>query len=276
MSTGYVLLDQPQTTPQYRWPRRARFSGVIGLHTAQSIIDRIAPDDGDRNVTRFILTRGDYGSYHELHDWDSITHLAPVDCETWHIAETDAYGYGMNSHSYGIAAACRDTDWDPDDWWTQTVIPKMARSARKVHLDHGFGLCPRWLTRDEMKRRVPGVGLHGTVQPGDRTDAWTRHPRRTELETMFMTAYMADDQPRYQPDPGPDPKGDDMLFVKSIDNDAVYLYVHDRTGKYWVYEGSTREVSARGGVVISVPGDGTELIDELWGAHPKIDGPLAA
>jgi hypothetical protein len=36
--------------------------------------------------------------------------------------------------------------------------------------------------------RVVGLTHHGDVQPGDRSDAWARHPRRAELDQMLLDA----------------------------------------------------------------------------------------
>ena len=101
------LDDHPNpNTPQQRRPRRAPLSGTVGVHTAESIMDTIGPDTGAENVAAFIASRSDYGSYHVLVDSDSVVVMAGDDAETWHIAESDNFGYGMNSHSWGISAAC--------------------------------------------------------------------------------------------------------------------------------------------------------------------------
>jgi len=192
MPTGYYLLDNPNRTPQCRTPRRSSLSGTVGVHTCESLMDDVGPDTGAENVASFIARRSDYGSYHVIVDSDSVVPMAPDSYETWHIAESDAYGKGMNWHSWGISAACQAATWDPDDDWTKRTITRMGAQIRAFWVRNGFNpddprIC-RWLTRDEAKRHVPGLVLHGVVQPSDRSDAWARHPQRHRLDQMLIDA----------------------------------------------------------------------------------------
>ena len=185
------LDDHPNpNTPQQRRPRRAPLSGTVGVHTAESIMDTIGPDTGAENVAAFIASRSDYGSYHVLVDSDSVVVMAGDDAETWHIAESDNFGYGMNSHSWGISAACSSHQWDPDDEWTKRTIAAMGAEIRAFWQRNGFDVaeCARWLTRDQAKNRTPGLVHHGVVQPSDRSDAWVRHPQKPELDQMLLDA----------------------------------------------------------------------------------------
>ncbi len=212
---GFYLIDRPNPyTAQCRHPRRAPLSGTVSVHTAEGALDAIAPDTGAENIAGFIGTRRDYGSYHVIVDSDSVVAIAPDDYETWNVAESDAFGQGMNSHVWGISAACRSVEWDPDTAWTQTVIRKMGAEIRAFWSRNGWNpddpnVC-RWLTRDEARRRQPGLVHHGVVQPSDRSDAWALHPRRAELDAMLIAAIRQDQPP-------PEPEEDIMATKEELE-----------------------------------------------------------
>jgi hypothetical protein len=182
---GFFLLDHPNQIQQYRHPRRQPLSGVVVVHTAESIVDDIGIDYGAENVANFIAGRADYGSYHEIVDSDSTVQMAPDDHETWHVA-ADAH----NWHSWGISAACAAHDWDPDRWWTRQAITRMGARIAEFWARNGFDVyaAARFGMRSEALARHPACYLHGVLQPGDRSDAWRDHPRREELENMLLDA----------------------------------------------------------------------------------------
>jgi hypothetical protein len=192
---GYYLLDHPNRTQQYRYPRRRRLSGTVVVHDTESIIDLVLPDYGAENTANFIVNRSDYGSYHELHDSDSVIPMAPDNYETWHAAAQTHDGTVYNWFAWGISAACRTTNWsaspwNPNYWWTVKVIASMGRSIRAFWERNGFDVnaCARWLTQAEGDRQLPGLIHHGVAQPEDRSDAWTKHPERAALDAMLITA----------------------------------------------------------------------------------------
>lgn len=191
--TGFFLLDHDCRIPQWRTPRRAPLSGVVGVHTAEGVMDDVDIDTGAENVAAFIVNRSDFGSYHEIVDSDSLVRCAPDDYETWHIG-ADL----MNWHSWGISAACRSTEWDPDGWWTQQTITRMGQQICAFWRRNGFDpiVCARELTREQALAKVPGWVLHGVMQT-DRTDAWEIHPRRATLSAMLnMAILIANGQPQ--------------------------------------------------------------------------------
>lgn len=186
MGTGWYLLDHPNTIQQYRTPRRSTLSGMVGVHTTEGPLDAIAPDTGAENVANFIVTRSDYGSYHCIVDTDSVVKMAPDEYETWHIA-ADAH----NWHSWGISAACRADEWDPDAEWTKKIISSMGAEIAAFWKRQGFidlALNPRWISRAAAIRHEPGLILHGDAQPEDRSDAWKYHPERGRLDQMLLDA----------------------------------------------------------------------------------------
>jgi hypothetical protein len=188
MATGFYLLDHPNRTQQYRYPRRERISGMVGVHTSEGVMDDVGIDTGAENVAAFIVSRSDYGSYHEICDSDSIVRMAPADHETWHIA-ADAH----NWHSFGVSAACRTVDWHPNSAWTRLTIRNMGISIARFWNEHGFdveALAGRWLTIDQARRREPGLIEHGTAQPLDRTDSWARLQLRDTYRRMLTDAIL--------------------------------------------------------------------------------------
>lgn len=199
VSPGFLLLERSTTIPQGRTPRRAAISGMVGVHTTEGALDRIAPDTGAENVANFIATRSDYGSYHEVVDTDSVRRIAPDEWETWHIG-ADAH----NWHAWGISAACRATEWDPDSDWTRQVIAIMGERIAAFWTRQGFldvARNPRWLTRDQALRHLPGLVHHGVAQPADRSDAWVAHPQRARLDAMLLDAIRAAAGGTPTPDP---------------------------------------------------------------------------
>lgn len=226
---GYYLEDHPNPhgVAQYRLPRRAATSGTVGVHTVECTVDMDGVDSGAENSANFIANRADYGSYHVLVDSDSEIVMARDEAETWHIAESDAFGYGMNSHAWGISAACRTTDWNPDEQWTQRTLWRMGRLIAEFWIRNGHGGLvdnPRWLSRDEAKRRVPGLVLHGVVQPSDRSDAWKNHPQRARLEQMLTDAIKAH---------GTKPKEWDEMASKAEIEQVVRSVVQQELTKIW-------------------------------------------
>lgn len=184
---GYFLLEHELGIQQYRYPRRAPISGMVGVHSTESIMDDVGPDTGPANVADFIARRTDYGSYHEIVGSQGYVPMAPDDYETWHIA-ADLH----NWHSWGISAACRSTDFDPDHPWTQATITIMGQRIAAFWERNQFDphQCARWITREEALQHIPGLIHHGDAQPADRTDAWTRHPRRADLDQMLIDAIL--------------------------------------------------------------------------------------
>jgi hypothetical protein len=189
---GYYLFDHPprrsQGAPRTTWGFPSAPSGVVAVHDTEGVMDNQGDDWGAENTAAYIVTRSDPGSYHEIHDGDSLVVMAPDDWMTWNVAADQA-----NGHNWGISAACRTVDWNPDTPWTQRVIASMGRSIAAFWERNGIDVARanRWITRAEANARIPGLILHGTWQPGDRSDAWATHPRRGELDQMLVDAISA-------------------------------------------------------------------------------------
>lgn len=180
-----TLLElNPQKTLQYGAVRRngATPSGVVGVHTAENDIDLDGVDLGAENVARFILTRSDYGSYHDLVDADSILRLVPYIAEAWGAP-------AINNHGYHVSAAVRAGLWD--------TIPKPRRDnivknmaiaavdyAEWLEEHYGIIIPARRLTKAEAEALKPGFVAHGDLDPGRRSDPGAKFDWDLFLQTF--------------------------------------------------------------------------------------------
>lgn len=193
MGTGFYLIDNPPRRSQGGTPRWEPANGMVGVHTTEGALDAILPDRGAENVANYIVNRSNPGSYHEVHDYDSVVVMAPDSWMTWHTAAAN-----LNGPAWGISAACRSTEWTvdpthPNYWWTITVIASMGRSIRAYWERNGYDVesSARWLTKDQARNRQTQHGRlyhHGVAQPEDRSDAWVLHPDRAVLDEMLVMA----------------------------------------------------------------------------------------
>jgi hypothetical protein len=178
----FYLLDNLPVTRQFHPSRNAPLTGGIILHTTESVMDTVGPDTGAENVAAFIARRSDYGSYHTLVDSDSTVRLVPDTYTAFHVAES-----GYNSRTFGLSFACRSTDLNPDSAWTQAAMKRAAAELVRFWRENGFdpAACARFRPASELLSGA-GISTHGEAQPRDRSDAWTRHPRRADLERLLL------------------------------------------------------------------------------------------
>jgi N-acetyl-anhydromuramyl-L-alanine amidase AmpD len=165
------LVDHPNPNQrQFLCPRRDDESGVFCVHTAENTPDFVAFDGGAEAVARFISTRSDPGSYHDLVDSDSSINLVDYGCEAFHVARD-----GFNRHAYGISAATRADVWPlaPETWkngCTRQMAAACARQAVRVRQLRGIIVPARRITRAQALARVPGFVSHAELDPTRRTD----------------------------------------------------------------------------------------------------------
>jgi hypothetical protein len=169
------LDDHPPVRSQFRDPRRQSVSGVVVVHTAESVMDMVGPDTGAEGVAHFITVRDTPGSYHELVDSDSYINVVRWTCEAFHD------GTGSNPHSFGLSFACRTTDWATMGDAKVTAFlergaQRAAAYARWCRTQHGIIIPSTRITRDESDRKVPGFISHGQRDPGRRTDPGQEFP----------------------------------------------------------------------------------------------------
>lgn len=169
------LIDNPPKTRQFRRPRREKPSGVIVIHTAESILDQIGEDSGAEDVARFIANRSDYGSYHTLADSDSTVRLIPFDAE--------AYGdrTGSNYHAIHISFACKAAGWAGMSAERRAAMihqgaTAAAEAARWLLANHDVVVPAFRISRADSERRLPGFISHAQRDPERRSDPGADFP----------------------------------------------------------------------------------------------------
>lgn len=169
------LEEHPPRVRQYREPRREKPSGVIVMHTAESVLDQIGVDTGAEDVARFIEQRTDYGSYHTLVDTDSRVRLVPFTAE--------AYGdrTGSNLHAVHISFACKAAGWAGMTAWRRVKMIERgaaaaAQAAKWIEQTEGVTVPARRITREQSERREPGFIPHADRDPERRTDPGAAFP----------------------------------------------------------------------------------------------------
>ena len=183
---GYYLFDNPPAIQQFHNPRRGKWTGGVLVHTAENVMDDVGPDTGAENIAAYIVRRNTYGSYHVLADSDSVIELLPPTAVAFHCAAD-----GYNSTTVGVSYACRTVDLHPDSEWTKKATRNIATVLVRWWQDAGFDpLAARFIPAPETRVRL-GLSTHGEAQPADRSDAWTRHPRRGELEALLLSEIAA-------------------------------------------------------------------------------------
>lgn len=164
------LQENPPAISQYRSSRRAAPSGVVVLHTAESIADVNPPDNGAESVARFIANRTNYGSYHAIVDADSIVQLCEWWWEAWHVGT-----YKMNYHSVGISVAAEAAKWNRyPSTWVEGAVDNAAKAAARYNQwlidNHGITIPAKRINVTQAIYKTPGFTTHGELDPSRRTD----------------------------------------------------------------------------------------------------------
>lgn len=172
--TAYLVANPPRIR-QYRRPRRQKASGVCVVHTAENLPDLDGVDGAAEAVAGFIVSRVDYGSYHDLCDSDSIVDLVPYDAEAYHD------GTGSNPHSYGVSGATQAHRWPTLPLLRRrAIVRNMAKAAARyaawLESTEGIVIPARRITREQSELLVPGFLAHGDRDPNRRTDPGKAFP----------------------------------------------------------------------------------------------------
>lgn len=180
---SWYLLDNPNPYQiQYREGRRGRLSGGVLIHTTES-----NRSQGALPIAHWIATqRRDHGSYHCIVDADRAIPMAPDNYETWHCAAP-----GFNQATWGISIAGRSSDLNPDDDWTRRVFTQMAWQLVSFWGRNGIDPAAQVFRPAQQLLTAPGLANHGDAQPWDRSDAFARHPRRSDLERLLLSQIAA-------------------------------------------------------------------------------------
>lgn len=168
------LEDHPPARRQFK-PRTRKPTGLIVVHTAESVMDTVGPDTGAENVARFIARRGDPGSYHTLVDADSRVRLVRYDQEAY------GDGTGSNPIAVHISAACAAADWPrmtptKREAFVVNLALAAADAADWLKDEHGITVPARYVTKAESDRGLPGFISHGDRDPARRSDPGDRFP----------------------------------------------------------------------------------------------------
>lgn len=162
------LIDHPPAQRQFR-ERGRKPTGLIVIHTAESVPDWVDADAGAEGVARFIQGRSDFGSYHLLVDSDSIILLVPLSLQ--------AYGDGTGSNPFAVhvSAATQADKWAkaPAEWRRETVAnmaEAAARAARWLESTHGITVPPRRVTKAQSDQGAAGFISHAERDPARRSD----------------------------------------------------------------------------------------------------------
>lgn len=212
------LDTHPPARSQFRCPRRAKVSGVIVVHTAESVMDSVGIDTGAENVARFIRDRDAPGSYHDLVDSDSAIDLVDYRCEAFQDAT------GSNPHALALSFACSYLDW-PNmtparrDRFLANGVQRAVLMAHFVRQQTGIVVPARRITRAQSEALVPGFIDHARRDPARRKD-----PGDPQFPwAMFLNRYALAMQ---QPSPTPTPiiEVEPAVFLLKKKSDAkVYL-----------------------------------------------------
>ena len=193
----YLAEHPPRSLQFYRHRKVNRVTGQVGasgavvVHTAESMIDLVLPDDGAEGVARYISTRTDPGSYHSVVDSDTTVRVGEYEWQMF------GEGEGGNRWALHLSFACRTDQWaSGPKWWTDLAIRRAAVEARSMsdwHVSQGNPPIPAHrITAEQYRRGAAGFISHAEVDPGRRTDPGEHFPWTQFLEAYQTTAEAAD------------------------------------------------------------------------------------
>lgn len=243
---GYYLIDNPPASPQFYPSRSNTPTYAVGVHTSEG---PTGPGSA-RNLAAFITRRSDPGSYGCIVDSEETVVMVPPDYTTFSVAAS-----GYNSRTWHICLTGKSAELSPGDLNTLAMIGRAGEAIRTLWDLLGIPLSNAdWIGTDALNR--PGLFCHGDVQPWDRSDAWSTHPDRPQLDQLLINAI----QPITPPVPPtpPNPQDDDMkrYLIKGKDRPDVYLCDAGLGWKWHIPAGQLKNVV----YVITQPSGGQFLI----------------
>jgi peptidoglycan hydrolase-like protein with peptidoglycan-binding domain len=240
---GYYLYDNPPASKQF-YPNRQNGSsfGVI-IHTTEGV----GGDESAENTAGFISRRSNPGSYHCIVDTNSTVMMLPDEAVAFGVAAP-----GYNGRCWMIAIAARSADLNPDDPETQKEIKRMGQEICAYWKRNGVDpVLSAQFIGEEVKDR-PGLAHHGDVQPGDRSDAWSRRENRWVFDSMLIQAICIAagsapiEQQRFETPAAPESaiykvgsngnKVKDIQKLVGVDQDGVYGPKTEQAVKVWQHK----------------------------------------
>lgn len=174
---GYYLLDNPPASPQFHSSRKNGWQGGIVIHTTEGV----GGYDSAENTAAYISRRSNPGSYHVITDLNGAVWLMPITYTAYGVAES-----GYNSTCVMVALAARSADLDLGNGYTPTEIDFMAKAIVDAWNEAGFDPMAGLQFIGDGVKYGQGLAHHGDVQPADRSDAWSRSPKRAEFDAYLL------------------------------------------------------------------------------------------
>ncbi len=171
---GIYLLDHKPARSQ--WSTRTRKpTGLIVVHTAENVTDKVGPDTGAEAVAGFIRGRTTPGCYHDLVDSDSVIQLAPYEVAAYHD------GTGSNPFSLSISFALAAKDWvnmrpEKVEAFLRNGASAFAKQQAWLRSKAYPGTVIRKVSKAESTNGASGLIGHGDRDPGRRSDPGKHFP----------------------------------------------------------------------------------------------------
>ena len=174
---SYYLLDNPPASPQFYPSRKTEWKGGIVIHTTEGV----GGYDSAENTAAYISRRSNAGSYHVITDLNGAVWLMPITYVAFGVAAS-----GFNSTCVMVALAARSADLDLGNGYTPTEIDFMAQAIVDAWNQGRFDPMAGLQFIGENVKNGQGLAHHGDVQPADRSDAWSRSPKRGEFDAYLL------------------------------------------------------------------------------------------
>lgn len=251
---SFYLLEHPPASPQFYPTRSNPPTWAVSVHTSEG---STGPGSA-LALAQFIARRPDPGSYAVVVDSETTLELVPPLYTTFSVAAS-----GYNSRTWAICLAGRSDELSPTDPNTLAMIGRAGRAIFDLWTLVGVDIpaALRWIGTDALK--TPGLFCHGTVQPWDRTDAWSIHPERDALDALLVKAIASN-----IPQPLP-PLEDEMNRYLIRGNKAPEVYLAD-AGLGWKWHIPAGQlpnvayaVAVGGGNIVTPPGAQTIIVEGL-------------
>lgn len=158
MSSGYLLLDQPNPNGPHFYTTRNKPLLAIVVHITAGLEDLDTVDDHSAEATaQYAATTSTQVSWHSGSDTDSSVYLLPAGYTAWHAT---AY----NGSTYGHEISKTHPDWrSMSADWVRKTLGRAADTLRPVA--QANGIPARKATRAELDREIANYNAGRPWQP---------------------------------------------------------------------------------------------------------------